>query len=257
MRIATALGALCATGLLIASTNTMAQSVSPAISAAVADPTRPEADRARDPQRKPAEALAFSGVKPGDKVGELLPGRGYYTGLFCRIVGSSGHVYTLNIQRTDPPPSPPPGVSQSGPPPAPPAPPCSNITADTKAAADFALPGGLDLVWTSENYHDLHNKMFGSPDMLQLDKAVFNALKPGGVFVIEDHAAEAGSGARDTDTLHRIDPALVKKELLAAGFVLDGESTLLHNPNDPHTEAVFKLEGTSDKFLLKFRRPLK
>ena len=121
----------------------------------------------------------------------------------------------------------------------------------------FALPAGLDLVWTSENYHDLHNKMFGPADMLLVDKAVFNALKPGGVFIVEDHAAEAGSGARDTDTLHRIDPALVRKEVLAAGFVLDGESTLLHNPNDPHTEAVFKLEGTSDKFLLKFRRPLK
>jgi predicted methyltransferase len=99
--------------------------------------------------------------------------------------------------------------------------------------------------------------MFGPADMLQVDKAVFNALKPGGVFVVEDHAAEAGSGARDTETLHRIDPALVRKEAAAAGFVLDGESTVLHNANDPHTDVVFKLQGKSDKFLLKFRRPLK
>jgi predicted methyltransferase len=251
----TALGALCALGLNLMISSAVAQTIPEAIRAAVSDPTRPESDRARDPQRKPAEVLAFAGVKPGDKVGELLPGRGYFTGLFCRIVGSAGHVYTLNIKRTGPPPAPP--AAASAPPPAPPAPPCENITADTKAAADFALPAGLDIVWTSENYHDLHNKMFGPADMLMLDKAVFNALKPGGVFIVEDHAAEAGSGARDTETLHRIDPALVRQEAAAAGFVPDGESQLLHNPNDPHTEAVFKLEGTSDKFLLKFRRPLK
>jgi predicted methyltransferase len=256
MRITTALGTLCALGLSFVSATATAQSVPEAIRAAVADPTRPEADRARDPQRKPAEVLTFAGVKPGDKVGELLPGRGYFTGLFCRIVGSSGHVYTLNIKPASPPTPPPGAPPRNGPPPAPAAPPCDNITADTKSAADFSLPGGLDLVWTSENYHDLHNKMFGPPDMLQLDKAVFNALKPGGVFIIEDHAAEAGSGARDTETLHRIDPALARKEAIAAGFVLDAESTVLHNPNDPHTEAVFKMEGTSDKFLLKFRRPL-
>lgn len=257
MRTMTALGALCALGLNLATASATAQAIPEAIRAAVADPTRPEADRARDPQRKPAEVLVFAGVKPGDQVGELLPGRGYFTGLFCRIVGSTGHVYTLNIKPTSPPP-PPPGAAAPRPAPPPPAaPPCDNIAADTEAAADFALPGGLDLVWTSENYHDLHNKMFGPADMLQVDKAVFNALKPGGVFIVEDHAAEAGSGARDTETLHRIDPALVRQEAAAAGFVLEGESTLLHNPNDPHTEAVFKLEGTSDKFLLKFRRPLK
>jgi predicted methyltransferase len=256
MRVISAMGALCALGMMTVSASAIAQAIPAAISAAVADPARSEADRARDPQRKPAEALAFAGVKPGDKVGELLPGRGYYTSLLCRVVGASGHVYTLTLKREGAPPPPPPGASPNAPPPAPPAPPCGNITADTRAAADFGLPSGLDVVWTSENYHDLHNKMFGSPDMLKLDQAVFNALKPGGVFIIEDHAAEAGSGARDTDTLHRIDPAQVKKELLAAGFVLDAESSLLHNPNDPHTDPVFKLEGTSDKFLMKFRRPL-
>jgi len=94
------------------------------------------------------------------------------------------------------------------PPPAapPPASACSNVTADSQDASALKLPSGLDVVWTSENYHDLHNAYFGKPDVKLLDRAVYDALKPGGVFIVEDHAAAAGSGARDTETLHRIDP---------------------------------------------------
>jgi predicted methyltransferase len=221
------------------------------ISAAVAEPTRPEKDRMRDADRKPAEVIAFAGIKPGDKVGELMPGRGYFTRIFCRVVGDTGHVYAVSVAFADAPPPPP-----APPPAAPEAPnPCTNVTTDKKPAAQFSLPGGLDVVWTSENYHDLHNKMFGSPDMKAFDGAIYAALKPGGVFIVEDHVAEAGSGARDTETLHRIDPELVKREVTAAGFVFVSSSDLLHNADDPHTAKVFELKGKSDKMLLKFRKP--
>ncbi len=121
--------------------------------------------------------------------------------------------------------------------------PCTNITASSVEAADFKMPGGLDVVWTSENYHDLHNAMFGKPDMKVLDKAIFDALKPGGVFLVEDHVAASGSGARDTDTLHRIDPELVKQEVTSVGFKFEGGSDVLHNPDDTHDAKVFGPAG--------------
>ena len=90
-----------------------------------------------------------------------------------------------------------------------------------------------------------------------LNKAIYDALKPGGIYLVLDHAAAAGSGLRDTETLHRIDPAAVKKEVLAAGFVLDGESDVLHNPQDDHTAKVFDpaIRGKTDKFIFRFRKP--
>jgi len=217
---------------------------------AVAEPTRPDRDRQRDADRKPEAVIRFAGIKPGDRVGELMPGGGYFTRMFCRVVGSSGHVYAYSVTRvikSERPASP--DADQVLPNP------CTNVTLDSKDAADFSFPSGLDVVWTSENYHDLHNKMFGAPDMKAFDSAIFKALKPGGVFIIEDHAAEAGSGARDTDTLHRIDPQLVRQEVTSVGFVFVAAGDALRNPEDPHTARVFDLKGKSDKFLLKFRKP--
>jgi predicted methyltransferase len=217
---------------------------------AVDEPTRPERDRQRDADRKPERVILFAGIKPGDKVGELMPGGGYFTRIFCRVVGASGHVYALGVTRVVKSERP---ASADAPPVAPN--PCTNVTDSTALAADFSLPSGLDVVWTSENYHDLHNPMFGAPDMKAFDRKIFEALKPGGVFIVEDHAAEAGSGARDTATLHRIDAALVRQEVTSAGFVFDDASDVLHNPEDPHTAKVFDLNGKSDKFLLRFRKP--
>lgn len=216
------------------------------IQSAVDDTSRPDVDRQRDVNRKPAQVLAFAGIKPGEKVGELLPGGGYYTRLLCRVVGESGHVYAIGIQTTRPFHRPPPPTDQH---------PCNNVTESTVSASDLMLPADLDVVWTTENYHDLHNDLFGKPDMKAFDTAVFNALKPGGLFIVEDHVAEAGSGARDTDTLHRIDPALVKKEAKEAGFVFVGQSSVLHNASDTHTAKVFTMVDKTDRFLFKFRKP--
>lgn len=249
MRSAACVAVLLAGGLTAAVGTTLAATsgkIPPYIQAAVDDSARPEADRQRDVNRKPAEVLAFAGIKPGQKVGELLPGGGYYTRLLCRVVGDSGHVYAIGMKMTRDFKRPPPPTDGH---------PCTNVTSSTVSAQDLSLPADLDVVWTTENYHDLHNDLLGKPDMKAFDTAVFNALKPGGEYIIEDHVAEAGSGARDTDTLHRIDPALVKQEVESAGFKYVGESRVLHHPEDKHTEKVFAMKGTTDRFLFKFRKP--
>jgi predicted methyltransferase len=221
------------------------------VSEAVANPNRPDKDRERDVNRKPAAVIAFAGIKPGQKVVELMPGGGYFTRIFCQIIGPKGHLYTVSMIPTvkrDPPP--PDAATAAAAPSA-----CANVTADSQNATELKLPGELDVVWTSENYHDLHNPFFGQPDMKAYDRAIFDALKPGGVFIVEDHVAAAGSGARDTNTLHRIDPELVRQEVTSVGFVFDSASEALHNADDPHDAKVFDLKGHSDKFLFKFRKP--
>jgi predicted methyltransferase len=222
------------------------------ITAAVADPARPAADRARDANRKPAECLTFAGVKPGDRIADLIPGGGYFTRLFAKAVGPKGYVYAYMPSDIDE------VYKKHGvsiPPPADPNYP--NVSYIHAPVAKFVAPEKLDIVWTSQNYHDLHDKFFGPADVPAVNKAVYDALKPGGVYIVLDHAAEAGSGLRDTDTLHRIDEATVKKEVEAAGFKLVAESNVLHNPDDPHTTKVFdsSIRGKTDQFILKFRKP--
>ena len=218
------------------------------VTAAVADTARPAADTERDANRKPAETLAFAGVKPGDQVVELAPGKGYYTRLLSAVVGPNGKVYTLSSPpKPDAPPPPVQAIAAD--------PHYSNVHPTFGKLAEVKLPADSDLVWTTQNYHDFHN----IPDLQvsTLNKAVFDALKPGGIYFVLDHAAEAGSGSRDTNTLHRIDEETVKSEVKAAGFELVGESKMLRNKNDPHTGKVFEppIQGHTDQFILKFRKP--
>ena len=133
----------------------------------------------------------------------------------------------------------------------------ANVALITAPIDDPALPSGLDAVFIRQDYHDLHDKFMGPADIARFNRNVYAALKPGGVFVILDHAAAAGSGLRDTDTLHRIDVEAVKAEVTAAGFVLDGQSPILANPADDHTKFVFDpaIRGQTDQFLLRFRKP--
>ncbi|MGO9513345.1 MAG: class I SAM-dependent methyltransferase [Steroidobacteraceae bacterium] len=226
------------------------------IAAAVADPNRPPADRERDVNRKPAETLAFAGARPGDQIAELLPGGGYFTRLFSKIVGGAGHVYALV-------PAPSPNAPAGTPDFAARVkalaadPNYSNVSVVVEPFSRLKAPVPVDLVWTSQNYHDLHN--FPGLDLTVFNQLVFEALKPGGIYLILDHAAAPGSGAAETATLHRIDPQTVKKEVLAAGFVFVGSSDLLRNSSDPHTVKVFdpSIRGSTDQFILKFRKPEK
>jgi predicted methyltransferase len=133
----------------------------------------------------------------------------------------------------------------------------ANVSVLTQPANQLSAPEPVDLVFTSQNYHDYPDKFMGKVDPAVLNKQVFDALKPGGLWVIIDHVAPAGSGMADTDTLHRIDPAIVKKQVEAAGFVFDGESNALRNPADPHTIKVFdkSIRGHTDQFIYRFRKP--
>ncbi len=226
------------------------------IAAAVADANRPDADKQRDANRKPAETLAFTGVKPGDRVAELLPGGGYFTRLFSKVVGPSGHVYALVPAPSPNAPSDVPdfaarvkAIAAD--------PNYSNVSVVVEPFSELKAPEPVDLVWTSQNYHDLHN--FPGIDVTVFNQLIFDALKAGGIYLVLDHAAEPGSGVRDTATLHRIDMETVKKEVLAAGFVLVGSSDLLRAPGDNHTVKVFdpSVRGKTDQFILKFRKPKK
>ena len=221
---------------------------SAAVSAAVADSGRPAADVARDVHRKPAQIVAFAGVKPGDKVAEMMPGGGYYTRVLARTVGPKGHVYALVptgfANR--------PGAmdalnalaAQYG-----------NVTIVPTDLASFKLDTPVDVVWTTENYHDFHNGP--TANIAGLNAAAFAALKPGGIYFIEDHETAPGAGATQTSTLHRIEDVVVKREVEAAGFKLVGESNALRNPADPHTARVTDpvIRGKTDQFILKFRKP--
>jgi predicted methyltransferase len=192
--------------------------------------------------------VEFAGVKPGDAVLELLPGGGYFTRIFSKVVGPTGKLYAAvpDSKGADAEPAAAAIAAEPG---------YSNITVVPIAALPAMPP--LDIIWTSWNYHDLHLSRVHA-DMAALDKQWFNMLKPGGVVVIVDHVALPGSPAVETaDKLHRIDPAVVKKEMAAAGFTFDGETNVLANPSDPHTMIIFdpSIRGKTDQFAFRFKKP--
>ena len=228
--------------------------VSAAIAAAVADSSRPDSDTTRDADRKPEQTLAFSGIKPGDQVADYVADSGYFTRLFSSIVGSKGHVYAVEPTAFFKFQSFPTAVAElQGYAVAHP-----NVTVTTAAALEgLRFPEKLDLFWISRNYHDLHDKFMGPVDTAAFNKAVYEALKPGGFYVVLDHSAAPGAAADVTETLHRIEASTVRREVEAAGFKFDSESSILANPADPRTAKVFDqtIRGHTDQFILKFRKP--
>ncbi|MGC1521807.1 MAG: hypothetical protein WA803_09745 [Steroidobacteraceae bacterium] len=255
-RVAFAIWATLAVIAVVSSTKEVlaAESSGQAIAAAIADPSRPTTDTDRDTNRKPAETLAFAAVKRGEVIADYASGSGYFTRLFATVVGPGGHVYSSVPSPLFQYPNIVKGIAEvqtyavTHP----------NVTVTFASALDAArYPEKLDVFWISQNYHDLHDKFMGPVDMAAFNRAVFSALKPGGVYIVLDHRAANGSPADVTDTLHRIEPATVRREVEAAGFRFEGESAILANPADPHTAGVFdpSIRGRTDQFMLKFRRP--
>ncbi|MEO8811956.1 MAG: methyltransferase [Caulobacteraceae bacterium] len=239
-----------AIALTLFSGSALAAGIPASIAAAVADSGRPAADTARDAARKPSQMLAFAGVKPGDTVLEILPGGGYFTRILSKAVGPAGHVFAAapDPKSTDAEPA----AAAIAANPA-----YRNVSVIGLSPAAIAALPPLDMIWTAQNYHDLHLTRV-HVDVPAIDKLWFGMLKPGGVLLIIDHVALAGAPVVQTaDTLHRIDPAAVRREVEAAGFVFDGESDAIRNPADPHTALVFdpKIRGRTDQFVFRFRKP--
>lgn len=241
-----------AAAFLLALAPTIAPAATPDMIATV-DTRRPEADRARDADRKPAATLAFTGVASGMKVMDVIPGGGYFTRLFAAAVGPSGHVFayipaetlghgvTPDALRAT--------LAQQG---------YANVEVGSDPLmqpAPASLANMLDLVFTAQNYHDLHN--MPGVDVVGYDRLIYGMLKPGGVYIVIDHVAAAGAGTTDTNTLHRIDPAVVRKEVEAAGFRFAGMTDILANPRDTHMLKVFDpaIRGHTDQFAFKFVKP--
>ena len=237
-----------------------------AMSVAMADPkpaTEPESDRT-------AELIAFAGLAPGGRVADFLPVTPDFAKIFCNVVGEAGHVYVIFAPSETPADSAP--YTR-----------CANVTPEVLRARNFPAPElhsdsddpgwvyeywslrlpvesfvasePLDMIWISGSYHALHNPDFGTPNIRFVATAWLTALKPGGTLLIVDHVAKEHSGVRDTSKLHRIEPEQVIKEMIAAGFEFVARSDLLHREDDPHTVDAYRLQGRTDRFLLKFRRP--
>ncbi len=219
-------------------------------SGAVADPSRLEAHRARDADRKPADILALSGVKAGDKVADLAAGGGYYTGLLSRLVGPDGRVYAVDPERIfeafpDARETFPAYLEDD---------PLKNVDYTVQKFDALTFPEPLDAVFMVLYYHDT---LWTGADRAAMNRAIFDALKPGGVYLIIDHNSAPDADASVTRELHRMVPGVVMPEVTAAGFALAGESDILKNAEDPLTDSVFSdgRRGKTDRFVYLFRKP--
>lgn len=224
--------------------------------AAVDAPNRSAEDRALDGGRKPDLMLAFFGIRPGMRVAELGAGRGYTSELLARVVGPSGKVYAHNspmilekfangplTERLAKP-----ELAQ-----------LANIVRADRPFDDPLPPEvkDLDAVLDVLFYHDT---VWQGVDREKMNRAVFAALKPGGVYGIVDHSATPGSGLSGVESVHRIEEKVLRDEIEHAGFRLVAEASFLKNPNDTRDwstspRVVGERRGTSDRFVLKFQKP--
>ncbi len=244
---------LTAAALCLAACASMAPNTAPIpTSTAMADPRRPAVDVALDTQRRGDAVLDLANIQPGWKVADIMQGAGYFTRLFVAKTGPTGKVYAWSpdefmlakpvlygdsldiLQKAYP----------------------DDIVTMRSAFNDLAFPEPLDMIFTSQNYHDLYLKKFPADLAARMNRKVYDALKPGGIYVVVDHVAN-----RETvdapNTVHRMDPVLIRREIEAAGFKYDGESSALRKPADDHTLMVMNpaIRGKTDQIIYRFRKP--
>lgn len=219
--------------------------------AAVADPARADANRKMDDGRKPLEVLAFAGFKPGEVVADWGAGGGYYSEMIADVVGPKGRVYAVSSptlfkqEAWDP-------LLKAHP---------NVMPLLASAQAQWLAPGSVDAIFAHLEYHDLYfvSEKFHHPklDVPAVLANWYAAVRPGGEVIVVDHVALPGDPWENTNKYHRIDPEQVKRDLTAVGFVLEGESDVLHRNDDPHDVLVFdpSVRGKTDRFILKFKKP--
>lgn len=237
--------------LLAAATPIAAQKATPAITAALADTSRPADQREKDAARKPGELLAFAGIKPGQKVADFVMGGGYWTRILSPLVGAKGKVYayqpaefiTFRAAYADEQKAAVAGLS--------------NTVALSESLSALIFPEQLDAIVTVQNYHDMFLTPFPKGTGEAVTRKLYNSLKPGGVLLVIDHVANADPENKAPTTLHRIDPEVARREIEKAGFRFAGKLDLLRNTADPHTASVFApaIRGKTDQFVFKFVKP--
>ena len=244
---------LAASALCLAACTTAPQALAPIPTAqAIADPRRPAEDVALDEQRQGAAILDLADIQPGWKVADIMQGAGYFTRLFIAKAGPTGQVYAWSpnefmlakpvlygdsldiLQKAYP----------------------DDIVTMRSAFSDLAFPEPLDMIFTSQNYHDLYLKKFPADLAARMNRKVYEALKPGGIYVVVDHVANPET-VDAPNTVHRMDPVLIRREIEAAGFKYDGESNALRKPADDHTLMVMNpaIRGKTDQIIYRFRKP--
>jgi predicted methyltransferase len=242
----------CLPALLAAALVAACQSMGPApigperIAQIVASPDRSDADRTNDRRRKPDLLYGFMGLRPGMVVLDISAGGGYTTELVARAVGPTGKVYGQSAN-----PASAQRLAERKKNPA-----LGHITAVTRAFDNPVPPelaaNSLDLVTFMFNYHDMGHM---GVNRAQLNRAVFAALKPGGIYIVADHSGRPGTGISESNTLHRIEEAFLRREVEAAGFRLAEQGNFLRNPNDPRDKNTPEPPMPKDEFVLKFVKP--
>jgi predicted methyltransferase len=220
------------------------------LAATLAAADRSSADKDNDGRRKALEMMKFVDARPGMRILDIGAGGGYTAELLARIVGAGGRVYAHNspefmknmikerfAERLKNYPG-------------------SNLTL-TVQPFEQPLPaeaakGSIDLATFMFIYHDLG---WAGADRAQVNRAVFEALKPGGYYILADHSGRPGTGISESKSLHRVEEALLRREVEAAGFKLVAEGQFLRNPADPRDKSVFKPAQPNDEFVLKFQKP--